>query len=250
MIRNNFISMSVDTSGEFSRYSRLHREVLHRYRHYGSQREFRISVVRSVLFFIASIVVVFYAIGYATERASNSVTDIVLSNTPAFDVDGLFVYGTALLLILAVSLLLTHPKRIPFVLHSVALFYFVRAAFISLTHLGPFPLQAVNSFDFGEVTGRFFLGGDLFFSGHTGLPFLLALIFWRERGIRNIFLLWSAYFGAVVLLGHLHYSIDVASAFFITYGVFHIAEFIFPKARAFFYSDMSAPIPKHAAKLR
>ena len=33
-----------------------------------------------------------------------------------------------------------------------------------------------------------------------------------------------ALFAAVVLLGHLHYSIDVASAFFITYTIYHIAE--------------------------
>jgi hypothetical protein len=36
-------------------------------------------------------------------------------------------------------------------------------------------------------------------------------------------------FGVVVLLGHLHYSIDVLSAFFISYGIYRIAEIIFHK---------------------
>jgi len=194
-------------------------------------------VLLSVLTFAASIITVFYAIGYATESVSNSVTDIILSNTPVFDVDGLFVYGTGLLVLFGAALVAAHPKRIPFALHAIALFYFTRAVFISLTHLGPFPLDAANSFDFGTILSRFFFGGDLFFSGHTGLAFLLALMFWHEKKARYFFLAASVYFGVIVLLGHLHYSIDVASAFFITYGIFHIAEWLFPKDRAVFLAD-------------
>lgn len=219
------------------RHPHPHRELWRRYRYYAAQQEFRVSVLLSILAFLSSLIVVFYAIGYATESASNAVTDIVLSNTPAYDVDGLFVYGTGLFVLIGAGLLAAHPKRIPFALHTIALFYFVRAAFISLTHLGPFPTSTVNSFDFGTLAGRVFTGGDLFFSGHTGLAFLMALIFWREKNIRYIFLLASVFFGVVVLLGHLHYSIDVASAFFITYGIFHIAEWLFPKDRAIFLMD-------------
>ncbi|MDO8576427.1 MAG: phosphatase PAP2-related protein [bacterium] len=214
-----------------------HRELLRRYRHYGAQQEFRVSVLLSVLTFIASLITVFYAIGYATESASNAVTDIILSNTPVYDVGGLFVYGTIFFVLAGTAFIAAHPKRIPFALHTIALFYFTRAAFISLTHLGPFPLDTANSFDFGTILSRFFFGGDLFFSGHTGLAFLLALMFWYEKKARYFFLAASVYFGAIVLLGHLHYSIDVASAFFITYGIFHIAAWLFPKDRAVFLAD-------------
>ena len=224
----------VEPYAPLHRHSRPHAELWRRYRHYGAQQEFRVSVLLSILTFVSSLVASFYAVGYATERASNSVTDIILSNTPALDVDNLFVYGTFSFITLGAVLLIAHPKRIPFALHTIALFYFIRAAFISLTHLGPFPESAIDSFDFGSLVGRMFLGGDLFFSGHTGLAFLMALIFWRERNIRYLFLGASVYFGVIVLLGHLHYSIDVASAFFITYGIFHIAEWLFPKDRAVF----------------
>ncbi len=229
--------MSAAGNTSLHRHPRPHRELARRYRHYVSQQEFRVSVSFSIFTFIASLAVSFYAIGYATESASNAVTDIVLSNVPVFDVDGLFVYGTALLALFATALLVAHPKRIPFTLHSLALFYFIRAGFISLTHLGPFPTNVENSFDLGTLASRLFFGGDLFFSGHTGVAFLLALIFWREKNIRYIFLAWSVYFGVIVLLGHYHYSIDVASAFFITYGIFHIAEWLFPKDRALFLKD-------------
>lgn len=224
------------------RHPAPHREFFRRYRHYGAQQEFRVSVLLSVLTFAASLVASFYAIAYATERASNPVTDIVLSNMPVFNVDRLFVYGTVLVVFFGILLIAAHPKRIPFSLHTIALFYFVRAAFTSLTHLGPFPVSTVSSFDFGTLAGRFFFGfgGDLFFSGHTGLAFLMALIFWKSKKIRYFFLAASVYFGTIVLLGHLHYSIDVAAAFFITYGVYQIAVWLFPRDHALFYSDMPA----------
>lgn len=222
------------------RHAHPHRELLRRYRHYAAQQEFRVSVLLSILTFAASLVTVFYAIGYATESVSNSVTDIVLSNIPVFDVYQYFVYGTAFFVLSGAALIAAHPKRIPFALHTIALFYFIRAAFISLTHLGPYPVDTANNFDLGTILTSFFFGGDLFFSGHTGLAFLMALIFWHEKKARYFFLAASVYFGAIVLLGHLHYSIDVASAFFISYGIFHIAEWLFPKDRAVFLADEAA----------
>jgi len=234
----------VEPYAPLHRHSRPHAELWRRYRHYGAQQEFRVSVLLSILTFVSSLVASFYAVGYATESASNSVTDIILSNTPVLDVDNLFVYGTFSFIILGAVLLIAHPKRIPFALHTIALFYFIRAAFISLTHLGPFPESAIDSFDFGSLVGRMFFGSDLFFSGHTGLAFLMALIFWKEKNIRYLFLGASVYFGTIVLLGHLHYSIDVASAFFITYGIFHIAEWLFPKDRAVFLADEMHKVDK------
>jgi membrane-associated phospholipid phosphatase len=70
----------------------------------------------------------------------------------------------------------------------------------------------------------------------------MALIFWREKGLRYLFILWSVYMGIVVLLGHLHYSIDVASAYFITYSIFCIAVWLFPKDHKLFFSDVPADV--------
>lgn len=219
------------------RHPKPHRELARRYRHYAAQQSFRVSILLSVMLFAASVATVFYAIGYATEHASNSVTDIILSNTPAFNVDALFVYGTIGLVACIVLLLFANPKRIPFTLHAMALLYFIRAAFISMTHMGPFPIHAEGAHDVGFVMGRFLFGGDLFFSGHVALAFLLALIFWRSLRIRYLFLAWSVYMSAIVLLGHLHYTIDVASAFFITYAIYTLAEWLFPKDRQLFFSE-------------
>lgn len=189
-----------------------------------------------LLLFISSLFVNFYAGIYATERASNAVTDIILSNIRFYDVDGAFVYGTIILFLFILGVCLHRPERFPFIFKSIGLFVLIRALFISLTHLGPFPTHAI--IDPLSIINKFSFGADLFFSGHTGLPFLLALMFWEHTLYRYIFLFTSFTFAIVVLLGHLHYSIDVLSAFFITYTIYHISMLFFQKDYTYFQSSI------------
>ena len=212
------------------------------YRAFLKDPQYLRSLALSALLFVASVIFIWFAGVYATEHASNSVTDIVLSNTPIFNLDSLFVYGTMLFIAFIFVVLALDPKRFPFTLYSLALFFFIRAIFISLTHLGPFPIP--QTVDFGETVTKFFFGADLFFSGHTGSPFLLALLFWQEKKLRYVFLLVSAAFATIVLLAHLHYTIDVLSAFFITYGIFQISEKTFPRARRLFFEGLPSEYKK------
>lgn len=201
-----------------------------------TNKKFLIAFATSLLFLAVALVINFYAGTYATKSASNSVTDIILSNTRAYDLDGFFIYGTMFFICFIFFILLLHPHKAPFTIKSIALFVIIRSLFITLTHLGPFPSQiAINS----DFLSKFSFGADLFFSGHTGLPFLLALIFWREPLLRYIFLTFSLMFAIVVLLAHLHYSIDVLSAFFITYSIFHITLYMFKKDKEMFHNQIS-----------
>lgn len=213
--------------------------VLRRYRDHYTQSEFRRMMLFSSLFFICSMVAIFFAIGYATESASNPVTDIMLSNIPVVNVGDLFVYGSLAFVLLTILVCFSHPKHSPFILDTLALFWLIRAGFVSLTHLGAFPTQTPINLDFnlGVVATRFMTGNDFFFSGHVGWAFLMALLFWKEKTLRYLFLAWSVFFAAVVLLGHIHYSIDVASAFFITYGIYHLALWLFPREHKLFASQ-------------
>jgi len=206
---------------------------MEKYRACFKDRKFLVSLFFGFLFLALSLVANYYAGLYATEKASNAVTDIILSNIPVVDVDNLFVYGTLAFWILIIVLGLRSPKKIPFMAKCVSLFAFVRSIFISLTHIGPFPTQLVIT---SRILSKVSFGGDLFFSGHVGIPFLFALIFWDNRRFRYFFIACSVFFGVVVLLGHLHYSIDVLSAFFITDGIYTLAQMIFKKDKELFMS--------------
>lgn len=192
-------------------------------------KAYRSSVMLGGVFFMLSLVINYYASIFATERVSGAVTDVILSNLRVYDVDGVIVYGSLFIALLTIIQIVLKPKLLPFVLKSLALFIIIRSVFISLTHLGPFFPRVL--IDQSKVLTGLGLGyaADLFFSGHTGLPFLGALIFWDNVKLRVTYLLGSIVLGASVLLSHLHYSIDVFAAFFITFTIFYIATKIFPR---------------------
>src|SRR3990167_7842580 len=123
--------------------------IIARYRESWFDKHFRFSLPVSVVAFMGALFVNFWAIQQATNNASSSVTDLILSNIPVFEVDGFFVYGTFVVVAISVVMLLMHPKRVPFALHAVTLFILIRSAFTLMTHLGP-PEVAYLS-DFGAT---------------------------------------------------------------------------------------------------
>lgn len=189
------------------------------------------SLLESVILFIGSIYVTHYASLYAENSASGPVDDIILSNTRVYNFEFFFVYIAIALALFVITLCIRFRKTAPFLIKSVSLFVIIRSVFVSLTHMGPFPLKLeLHSNLLNFITS----GNDLFFSGHTGMPFLIALIFWDHLYIRILFLTASVVLGATALLAHLHYSIDVFAAFFITYSIYHIAIKLFKKDFEFF----------------
>jgi hypothetical protein len=132
-------------------------------------------------------------------------------------------------------LFIAKPKYIPFALKTIALFVIVRAFFVTLTHLGASFHQVTMDTDaigYGIYNFLFYSKSDYFFSGHTGIPFLLAFVFYKERKWRYFLFACSFVFGVSMLLGHLHYSIDVFSAPFITYSIFIISKNLFKEEYA------------------
>lgn len=196
-----------------------------------SKMRYYASLLEAIIVFIVSVFVTHYASLYAENRASSSVNDIILSNTRVYNFEFFFIYIAIMLGLFVVTLCLRFTKTAPFLIKTVSLFIIIRSVFVTLTHIGPFPLKLeLHSGLLNFITS----GNDLFFSGHTGLPFLIALIFWDHLYLRILFLTASVVLGATALLAHLHYSIDVFAAFFITYSIYHIAIKLFRKDFNFF----------------
>jgi hypothetical protein len=204
------------------------KRIFEKHKIYWTQRSFLFSVLTGILFLAASFIINHFASNYANEMASAYVKDVVLDNFPVLNVNFIVNDGLLIYIIFTLLYIIKDPKKIPFAAKSYALFVLIRSVFIMLTHLGPMPQHSFLEPDSYLI--KLNAGSDFFFSGHTGYPFLVALIFWDNKFVRYVSLAASLVFGAAVLLGHLHYSIDVLAAFFITYSIFSIA-------RKFFASD-------------
>lgn len=64
---------------------------------------------------------------------------------------------------------------------------------------------------------------DLFFSGHTATMFLMYLVV-KNKIIKTILLICTISIGVLVLIQHVHYSIDVFASPFFTYVAYVIAK--------------------------
>ena len=190
------------------------------------------SMYFSVLLIILALIVQITFGHYSSRQAiaAPPENDIFLDNLPMVDLAFVIVGGVLIFWFFSFFLLSLEPEHLIFGIKAIALLIIVRAFFINLTHEGLYPngfLPTPHNTGFGFYN-IFTFEGNLFFSGHTAFPYLMALIFWEKQLWRRIFIAISVIFGASVLLAHVHYSIDVFAAPFITYGVFKIAEKIFP----------------------
>lgn len=198
------------------------------------------SIYFGVLLILLSIVIQITFGHYSSSHSMNAspASDIFLDNLPVVDLGFVIVAGAIALWVGVAVLLIIHPRYLLFSTKAIALFIISRAFFFSLTHLGPYPTNI--SPDPHDLGFRFYslitFQGNFFYSGHTAFPFLLALIFWDNDWLRRLFLGLTVFFGASVLLAHVHYSIDVFSAPFIIYGIFIITTKLFPRDYALFSS--------------
>ena len=204
-------------------------------RHHTSLR----SMLVSVVFFLVSLSVSAFAVQFAARDAGNSTTDILLDHLPVVNTDVIFTEGAFLFVLFVAFLLVLKPKAIAFTMKSLGLLIYTRSFFVVMTHIAPYPDHIVTDLDrFRYISS----GSDLFFSGHTALPFMMALVFWQRPHLRVAFILCSIIAAGAVILGHLHYTIDVFAAYFITYTVYAISRAIFKSDYKVFTHDFRMPI--------
>lgn len=164
--------------------------------------------------------------GEYVNRAGNATaTDAILDNLPSVNLSFLFVYGFAfVILALFLHPILFHMNEFHIVISQFSLLVMIRSFFITLTHL-KVPAGAITV-SLPYFYRLFFFQNDLFFSGHTAIPFLGFLLFRKEK-IGIFFLIATIVLAATVLFMHLHYSIDVFAAIFIAYGSYKLGNRLF-----------------------
>ncbi|MEK7287473.1 MAG: phosphatase PAP2-related protein, partial [Elusimicrobiota bacterium] len=191
-----------------------------------SYQRYIFEFVMAVIVFSGSFVVNYYAGQYVRSVGASSPaipSDLLLDFLPRMDLSLFFLWGfVAFIAFATVSALVWERDRIIYLLWMFALLISLRGLFIILTPMGqPKGAFPIESFLFEKMGQYMTFGNDLFFSSHTAMPFLSFLIY-RNIWARVIFLLFSLTMALAVLLCRYHYSIDVASAFFITYALVRI----------------------------
>jgi len=152
---------------------------------------------------------------FVTTLQGAKVPDLILDRFQAVDMGFLFVYGyMALIVTMFLYPTFFRVRSLHAVAIQFSLLLMLRSVFMIFTHLEtPHGSVAVGFPWFFE---RLYFENDMFFSGHTAMPFLGFYLF-RHSPLRYVFLVGAVVMGIVVLAMHLHYSIDVFGAFFMTY---------------------------------
>ncbi|MHB8710584.1 MAG: phosphatase PAP2-related protein [Minisyncoccota bacterium] len=184
-----------------------------------------------------------YELAYSARPTTTYVGDLLLDNLPVINLNLIIIEGAFLSIVLGALFVFLNPRYILFSLKSLALFITIRAFFISLTHVGIYPGNIDPGLGFFDgIYSYLNFQTGFFFSGHTALPFLMALIFWDKWYARIALLSLSFVFAVAVLLAHIHYSIDVFAAPFMAYGIFRIARHLF--ARDYELIETVSPVPQ------
>jgi hypothetical protein len=166
--------------------------------------------------------------------------DLFLDLIPVMGLENVLAWGIPLFLGLVACLFFLYPERIPFSLKTVGLLFLIRSFFVVLTPLGMRADQVVQAPQ-GFLQDLAYSSYDFFFSGHVAVPFLFALIFWRNPWVRSLMLCIALFVAAAVLLAHTHYSIDVFSVPFIVPTIYRIAQH-------FFRDDITSAAPTSIAR--
>ena len=186
------------------------------------------SLLIGILFLALAFTAQSFASSYSMQNSGQFVGDFFLEHLPVIDLNFIIIECALFAIVFMTLFILSKPSSIIFTMKAVAIFVATRAFMISVTHLGVYPGQIVPDPGFFDgIYSALNLQAGYFFSAHTGLPILMALIFWDEKFWRYVFLAFSVIFGISVLIAHVHYSIDVFASPFMTYSIFKLSQYLF-----------------------
>lgn len=174
---------------------------------------------------ITALLLTFTPFFQAIEQHSGPVLDDwVLNQLPPRDVSlGIFliIWATALLLLIRAR---RSPAVFMLFVYGYLLVSLSRMLSINLVPLDP-PVGLIPLIDplSNAFYGKTYITKDLFYSGHTSSMVLMFLCL-RRRGDRLFALLGSIVVGVLLLVQHVHYTIDVLGAFVFTYPLYYLGK--------------------------
>jgi membrane-associated phospholipid phosphatase len=159
---------------------------------------------------------------FIEKREGVVLQDFVLERLPAIDVSiptFIIIWSVVLLVFYRIY---QNPSIFLVVAYGFILMCLARVLTISLLPLNPPPdlIELKDPIANIAYGGKgIFITKDLFYSGHTGNMFLFFLCL-QHKWDKIIALAASFMVGILVMVQHIHYSVDVIAAFIFTYFIY------------------------------
>lgn len=186
------------------------------------ERRFRNKTIIALLLVAIILILLPTFFAFIEKREGMVLQDFVLDAIPAMDVSVptfVVIWSVVLLVFYRIY---QNPMLFLVVAYGFILMCLLRVLTISILPLNPPAGIIVLKDPIANIAyGRngIFITKDLFYSGHTGNMFLFFLCL--ERKWDKIFALTASFLvGILVMIQHIHYSIDVFAAFIFTYFIY------------------------------
>lgn len=179
-----------------------------------------------LIIWVALLIAFPFFFNYIESRNGITLNDFILNGLPTYDVSiptFLIIWSMFLLFLYRA---IHHPELLLLFLWGFIFLSISRFITIYLIPLNP-PEQLIALRDpitnifYGKKHG--FITKDLFYSGHTSTQFLMCLCL-TKRSDKILTLISTILVGVLVLIQHVHYSIDVIAAPFLTYLVYLLSK--------------------------
>jgi hypothetical protein len=190
-------------------------------------KKFRLLFIIAVTGLTTCAVVARSLFTYIQERNGKVLSDVVLETLPAYDLSLWIFSFLYIFILLGIGYLLVQPYQL---LLGLQVFFWVtvfRFTCLVLIPLNP-PRGLIELSD--PFLDHFFYRGtvitkDLFFSGHTCVVFVFVLVI-RHTTIRIAFIIVTALIGVMLLVQHIHYTVDVLAAPAFTWLAYKFSQVI------------------------
>ncbi len=180
--------------------------------------------ILTVLILLSTLIFLPYYFSIIEKRNGIVLNDIVLNSLPAKDVSILIFSIIWSLSILMFIKAVQNPRLFVIFVTSFTFLTVSRIITIYFVPLNP-PIGLIELKDplSNFFYGNTFITKDLFYSGHTATMFLMYLCF-KNKILKAIALVATLMVGFLVLLQHVHYTLDVLAAPFSVYIIFRVVK--------------------------
>lgn len=194
------------------------------------EQKFKQLTLIGIVFFIITLIALPFFFNYIQQREGRQINDFLLNQITPRNVSNWVFSIIWSMAVLTLIRCIQQPGIFLIFLWGFILLSFSRMISIIAVPLNP-PNNLLELIDPISNTfyGSKFVTKDLFYSGHTATQFLMFLCL-KNKWDKLATLISTFLIGALVLVQHIHYTIDVLAAPILTYLVFILVKKIITPA--------------------